>query len=64
MFGGVSNGIYLKKKITAAFTLGCSVPFLRGQLDDNQTDFSELSNYVLTYFSGEYNTGRIKRILI
>jgi len=42
-----------KRKLTAAFTLGYFVSFLREQLNDNQTDFSEFPNYMPTDFSSD-----------
>jgi hypothetical protein len=42
-----------KRKLTAAFTLGYFVSFLREQFYENQTDFSEFSSYMQTDFSSD-----------
>lgn len=42
-----------RRKLTAAFTLGYFVSFLRDQLDSDQTDFSEFPNYMLTDYNSD-----------
>src|SRR5664279_1673153 len=42
-----------KRKLTAAFTLGYFVSFLRDQLDCDQTVINEFSNYMLTDFNDD-----------
>jgi len=42
-----------KRKLTAAFTLGYFVSFLRDQLDNNHSDYGEFSNYMLNDFRSD-----------
>jgi len=42
-----------KRKLTAAFTLGYFVSFLRDQLDEDLKDITEFPNFMVTDFSGD-----------
>jgi hypothetical protein len=44
----------LKRKFTAVFALGYFLSFLCQQLDDDQTDINEFSNFMLMDFRDKY----------
>jgi hypothetical protein len=50
-----------KRKLTAAFALEYFLSFLCQQLDDDQTDINELSNYMLKEFGDDLILTELRR---